>query len=79
QQNQLSQIDRSLIDDDRTLIESEAKRELDVTAPETGTATAEIAEPGQTADTSHPLASNVPTGAHLQAYLFVPSAAVGFV
>ncbi len=79
QQNQLSQIDRSVIDVDRTLIESEAKREFVVTAPETGTATAVIAEPGQTADTSHPLASIVPTGAHWQAYLFVPSAAVGFV
>ncbi|AIO66255.1 HlyD family secretion protein [Burkholderia oklahomensis] len=79
QQNQLSQIDRSVIDVDRTLIESEAKRELVITAPETGTATAVIAEPGQTADTSHPLASIVPTDAHWQAYLFVPSAAVGFI
>ncbi|OXJ22455.1 MFP transporter [Burkholderia sp. HI2714] len=78
-QNQLSQIDRSVIDVDRTLIESEAKREFVVTAPETGTATAVIAEPGQTADTSHPLASIVPTGANWQAYLFVPSAAVGFI
>jgi len=78
-QNQLSQIDRSVIDVDRTLIESEAKREFVVTAPETGTATAVIAEPGQTADASHPLASIVPTGAQWQAYLFVPSAAVGFI
>ncbi|WP_217591311.1 HlyD family secretion protein [Burkholderia sp. GbtcB21] len=79
QQNQLSQIDRSVIDVDRALIESEARREFVVTAPETGTATAVIAEPGQTADTSHPLASIVPTCAHWQAYLFVPSAAVGFI
>ncbi|KVP50846.1 HlyD family secretion protein [Burkholderia ubonensis] len=79
QQNQLSQIDRGVNDVNRTLIESEAKREFVVTAPETGTATAVIAEPGQTTDTSHPLASIVPTGAHWQAYLFVPSAAVGFI
>ncbi|KVD68228.1 HlyD family secretion protein [Burkholderia ubonensis] len=79
QQNQLSQIERGVIDVDRTLIESEAKREFVVTAPETGTATAVIAEPGQTADASHPLASIVPTDVQWQAYLFVPSAAVGFI
>ncbi|KVE32188.1 HlyD family secretion protein [Burkholderia sp. TSV86] len=79
QQNQLSQIDRSVIDVDQSLIESEAKRELVIAAPETGTATAVIAEPGQMADTTHPLASIVPTNAHWQAYLFVPSAAVGFI
>jgi len=79
QQNQLSQIDRSVIDVDQSLIESEAKRELVIAAPKTGTATAVIAEPGQTADTTHPLASIVPTDAHWQAYLFVPSAAVGFI
>ncbi len=79
QQNQLSQIDRSVMDVDQSLIESEAKRELAITAPATGTATAVIAEPGQTVDLTHPLASVVPTGAHWQAYLFVPSAAIGFV
>jgi membrane fusion protein len=79
QQNQLSQIDRSVIDVDQSLIESEAKRELVIATPETGTATAVIAEPGQMADTSHPLASIVPADAHWQAYLFVPSAAVGFI
>ncbi|WP_083237430.1 HlyD family secretion protein [Burkholderia singularis] len=79
QQNQLAQIDRSVIDVDQSLVQSEAKREFVVTAPETGTATAVIAEPGQTADTQHPLASIVPAGAHWQAYLFVPSSAVGFI
>ncbi|MGH8780193.1 HlyD family secretion protein [Paraburkholderia sp.] len=79
QQNQLSQIGRSVIEVDQSLIESEAKRELAISAPETGIATAVIAEPGQMIDTVHPVASIVPVGAHWQAYLFVPSAAVGFV
>ncbi|MBR8252241.1 HlyD family secretion protein [Burkholderia ambifaria] len=79
QENQLSQLDRNVIDVDQSLIESEAKRELVITAPETGTATAVIAEPGQMVDTSHPIASVVPTGARWQAYLFVPSTAVGFI
>jgi membrane fusion protein len=79
QQNQLSQIDRSVIDVDQTLIESEAKRELVITAPETGIATALIADAGQTVDTTYPLASIVPVDARWQAYLFVPNAAVGFI
>ncbi|KWO47525.1 MFP transporter [Burkholderia sp. MSMB1459WGS] len=78
QQNRLSQIDRSVIDVEQALIESEAKREIVVTAPETGVATAVIAEPGQMIDAAHPVASIVPDGAHWQANLFVPSAAVGF-
>lgn len=79
QQNQLSQIERSVIDVDQTLVESEARRELVVTAPETGMATAVIAEPGQTVDSTRPLVSIVPTGAQWQAHLFVPSAAAGFI
>ncbi len=79
QQNQLSQIDRSVIDVKQALIESEARREFVVTAPEAGIATAVIAEPGQTINTAHPAASIVPDGARWQVHLFVPSAAVGFV
>lgn len=79
QQNEVSQINRSVIDVDQNLIESESKREFVISAPEAGTVTTVIGEPGQVADTSHPLASIVPDGAHWQAYLFVPSTAVGFV
>ncbi|PRE60644.1 MFP transporter [Burkholderia multivorans] len=79
QQNELAQIDRNVIDVDRTLIESEAKRRIVVTAPETGVLTATIADVGQAVDTSRPLASVVPDGARWQAHLFVPSAAIGFV
>lgn len=79
QQNQLAQIDRSVIDVDQTLIESEARRELVITAPENGIATAVIAEPGQTTDTVHPAVSIVPEGSRWHVQLFVPSAAVGFV
>ncbi|QCP51631.1 HlyD family efflux transporter periplasmic adaptor subunit [Trinickia violacea] len=79
QQNQLSQINRSVIDIRQALIESEARREFLVTAPETGVAAAVIAEPGQTIDTTHPTASIVPDGARWKVHLFVPSAAVGFI
>ncbi|MBU9151784.1 HlyD family efflux transporter periplasmic adaptor subunit [Burkholderia multivorans] len=78
-QNQVSQMRRSVIDVDQTVIESEAQREFIVTAPESGTVAAVLTEPGQTADGSRPLASIVPDGAHWQAHLFVPSEAIGFI
>lgn len=79
QRNQLSQIDRGVIDADRTLIESEARRELAITAPESGVATAVIAEPGQTIDAAHPVVSIVPEGARWHVVLLVPSASAGFI
>ncbi|MCY0389290.1 HlyD family efflux transporter periplasmic adaptor subunit [Robbsia sp. Bb-Pol-6] len=79
QQNDLARIARGVIDVDQTLIETEAKRELVVTAPESGVATAAIAEPGQMVDVTHPVASIVPDSAGWQAFLFVPSTAIGFV
>lgn len=79
QQNQLAQIDRAISGVSQELTESEAKRRLVITAPEEGTATAAIAEVGQVADGSRPLVSIVPVNARLQAHLYAPSRAVGFV
>jgi len=79
QQNQLALLDRDLASTSQELTESEARRELVVTAPESGIVTAITAEPGQNVDTSHPLASIVPTGAKMQAYLYASSKAIGFI
>lgn len=78
-QNQLSQLQRGISTIDQELAESEAKRQIYITAPESGTATAVVAEVGQAMDGSRPLVSIVPEGASLQAQLFAPSRAVGFV
>lgn len=78
-QNQIAQINRHVIEVNQSLIEKEARRQILVVAPESGVVTAVIAAAGQAADTSRPLASIVPDGARWQAYLFVPSASVGFV
>lgn len=78
-QTQLGQIDRGISTVGQELAESEAKRRLLVTAPEAGIATAVVAEVGQVAEGSRPLLSIVPTGAKLQAHLYAPSKAVGFV
>ncbi|MFA6921726.1 MAG: HlyD family efflux transporter periplasmic adaptor subunit [Gallionella sp.] len=79
QQKQLAQIEREITSTGQELTESEAKRRLVIAAPETGIATAVSAEVGQAVDTSKPLVSVVPDGAILQAHLYAPSKAVGFV
>lgn len=78
-QNQLSTIERGIASVNQELTESEAKRHLTITAPEGGIATAVVADVGQAVDGSRPLLSIVPTGAKLQARLYAPSRAVGFI
>lgn len=78
-QNVLAQIERDITSLGQELTESEAKRRLEITAPESGIATAVTADVGQTADGGKPLLSIVPAGATMQAYLYAPSRAIGFV
>jgi membrane fusion protein len=59
--------------------ESEAKSRIVVRAPQDGIVTALIAEPGQSVNPSAALASLVPANARLQAQLYAPSSAVGFL
>jgi membrane fusion protein len=78
-QNALAQIERDIATLGQELTESEAKRRLEITAPESGIATAVTAELGQAADGGKALLSIVPLGAKLQAELYAPSRAIGFV
>ncbi|WP_096376024.1 HlyD family secretion protein [Pseudomonas chlororaphis] len=78
-ENQLASIRRSLSSVQQELIESEAKRTLIITAPQQGVATAILVEPGQTVDSSRPLMSIVPADSRLQAELYAPSKAIGFI
>lgn len=81
QQNQIARLERQISSANQELTESEAKRRLVVTAPQsgTGTATAVLAEVGQAVDSSQPLVSIVPENATLRAKLYAPSRAIGFV
>jgi membrane fusion protein len=72
-------VDRSISTIDQELTEYEARRTFVVTAPADGTATAVLAERGQTATPTQPLVSLLPSGAVLQAHLFVPSQSIGFI
>ena len=59
--------------------ESEAQRSLLIRAPQDGVVSAVSAAPGQTVTASSALASLVPAGSALQAHLYAPSSAVGFL
>lgn len=79
QENQLAQIERMLASTAQEWTESEARRRLAITAPEGGIVTAITAETGQNVDGGRPLVSIVPRGATLEAHLYAPSRAIGFV
>jgi membrane fusion protein len=63
----------------RDLAETEARRALTIPAPQAGTVTAIHATPGAAVHPETPLLSIVPRGSRLQAHLYAPSRAVGFV
>ena len=78
-QTQLAEVERNIALAEQELAEAEARREIVITAPHDGIVTAIQAEPGSSAQPNVPLMSIVPTGSVLQAQLFAPSRAIGFV
>ncbi len=78
-QAQIAGIERRIAEVGQQLAEAEARREIVITAPQSGTVTAIQVERGGSVKTAVPLLSIVPAGATLEAHLFSPSRAVGFV
>jgi membrane fusion protein len=78
-QNQIAESDRSVAGLEQELVEAEARRQIVITAPHDGTVTGIQTELGGNANPSVPIMSLVPTGSALQAQLFGPSRAIGFV
>ena len=72
-------IERELAVLSREVAEVDADRQVLVRAPQAGTVSAVLAEPGQSVSPASALASLVPAGAALQAQLYAPSSAIGFV
>ena len=64
---------------EQDLTENEARREIPVRARQSGTITAIAANLGQTVGTATSLASILPQGNKLEAEMYVPSRAVGFI
>ena len=79
QQNQLAQIERYISSTSQELSENEGRRMIAITAPVDGVATAVVGELGQMADARRPLLSVIPADSRLEAQLYAPSRAVGFV
>lgn len=78
-QAQLGEIDRDIAELVQKSAENEAQTRIVIRAPQDGVVTSVLAERGQTATPATALASLVPADARLQAHLFAPSSAVGFV
>lgn len=76
---ELADTDRNVAALEQEIAENEAKRRLVLAAPEDGTVGSVQAEVGSSVGTAVPLVSIIPAGATLQAQLFAPSRAVGFV
>ena len=79
EQAALGEIEREMAELAQESAENEALRRVLVRAPQDGTVTAVAAEPGQSVPAQATLANLVPSGAVLQAHLFAPSSAMGFV
>ncbi len=75
----ISAVTRSIAQLDQGRAEAEARREIVVLAPQDGTVTAIHAVPGARADTNAPLLSIVGSDSKLEAHLYTPSRAVGFI
>jgi membrane fusion protein len=76
---ELATIERNIATAEQELAQAEARREIVVPAPQDGTVTAILIEQGGHANISAPLLSIVPAGASLEAHLYSPSRAVGFL
>jgi membrane fusion protein len=78
-QTGIATLERNISVVEQGLAQAEAQREIVVPAPQDGTVTAILAELGGHANAAAPLLSIVPAGAKLEAHLYSPSRAVGFV
>ena len=78
-QAQQGEIERDLAALAQQSAESEARQRIVINAPQDGVLTGVLAESGQTVTPNVAMATLLPADARLQAQLFAPSSAVGFV
>jgi membrane fusion protein len=78
-QLQMAQIERAVSSLEQEIAEAEARRQFVITAPQDGVVTAIQAEAGSMISASVPMLTIVPKGVELEAQLFGPSSAIGFI
>lgn len=76
---EIAMLERSIAQLEQERAEAEARREIVVVAPHDGTVTAIHAVPGARTDVAAPLLSILPPDTRLEAHLYSPSRAIGFV
>ena len=76
---QTANLERTMAQVEQEHAQAEAKREIELPAPYDGTVTAIVALPGMHAGVGTALLSIVPSNATLEAHLYSPSRAIGFV
>ncbi|MFN9479401.1 MAG: HlyD family secretion protein [Betaproteobacteria bacterium] len=74
----LAEVERAIAALEQDLASTEANRQIVIAAPQDGTVTAILTDKGQMA-ASQPLATLLPADGKLEAHLYAPSRAVGFV
>jgi membrane fusion protein len=77
-EQQRGEVERSIAALEQDLASTEASRQIVITAPQDGLVTAILTDKGQMAG-MQPLATLLPADGKLEAHLFAPSRAVGFV
>jgi membrane fusion protein len=75
----VNQIDGDVLHVDELLAESQARRSIEIRAPEEGTATSIRVHAGQQVSAGSPLVTLLPRAGDLEVNLFVDSAAIGFI
>jgi len=79
QLNELAAIDRNISSIEQDRVENESRRELLLKSPQAGVVTAILTDQGKLAAPGQPLLNLIPDGAELQADVYLPSRAAGFV
>ncbi|MGI9510989.1 MAG: HlyD family secretion protein [Geminicoccaceae bacterium] len=78
-QIELAKIDRDIATLEQEIAEAEARRRIVIPAPEAGMVTSIQAKKGGTAQPTIPLLGIIPEGSALQAELYIPTRARGFI
>jgi membrane fusion protein len=78
-ENELSALERNLATLEQDRIENESRREIQLVAPQSGIVTGISTDPGKLAVAGQPLLNILPQGSGLQADVYVPSRAAGFI
>ena len=77
--DEIDTLRNKILEVDEKLANSEARRSIEIRAPEAGVVTAIIGHPGQVVSTGSPMLKLVPQPAIMHVELLAPSSAIGFI